>query len=400
MSLFAHSDSQPAQRILVVGVGGGGCNVVAHMSEFWTEGPEVAVVNTDAKALAACPVPQRIQIGRNITKGLGAGGDVSAGRMSADDDADRLRTLLSQSHLVILVATLGGGTGTGATPLLARIAREEGALTLCFVSLPFEFEGERRIELAREGLRILKQEADAVVCMPNENLVSMVPANAGLVSAFQIADQMLGTGMLSLWRLLTQNGMINLDFADVRNMVEHSGGACSFGYGEGEGEGKAVQALENILHGPLLDHGNLLAQTGAMLVNILGGSDLTLVDIQSLMTRLKAIARPDARLAMGATVDVSWTGRLALTILAADHWEAPPAAQAPAMAVPSTASEAPVPVPEGKSKDRKKGAVQATLDFESSDKGRLFSRVEPTLYNGEDLDIPTFLRRGYKLSIQ
>ncbi|HBA84217.1 MAG TPA: hypothetical protein DCZ95_09015 [Verrucomicrobia bacterium] len=405
MSFFEHNESVPLQKILVAGVGGGGSNVVDRMVKSWSEGPEAAVINTDLKALGACEVSQRIQIGRNITKGLGAGGDVSAGKMAAEDDVDRLRGLVAHSHLVIIVAALGGGTGTGAAPILARIAREEGALTLCFVSMPFDFEGERRTEHARDGLRALKMEADAVVCLPNQNLLEMVPDKTSLISAFETSDQMIGTGIQSLWRLLTQNGMINLDFADLRNLVEHSGGSCSFGYGEGEGSEKSAQALHSITAGPLLDHGNVLAQSEALLISIVGGMDLTLMDIQTIMAHLKAIARPDARLAMGATINPEWKGRLALTVLAADNWdETPPAPAAPAPAASKSTSKVekePELVmdlsAEGRAA-RKKG-IQATLDFESNEKGRLFSKVEPTLYNGEDLDIPTFVRRGIKISI-
>jgi cell division protein FtsZ len=407
MSFIEHNDAIPLQKILVVGVGGGGSNVVARMIADWSEGPEAAVVNTDVKALKACEVPQRIQIGRNITKGLGAGGDVSVGKLAAEDDIDRLRNLVAHTHLVIIIATLGGGTGTGAAPILARVAREEGALTLCFVSTPFEFEGERRAEYAREGFRALKMEADAVVCLPNQHLLEMVPDKTSLVSTFETSDQMIGTGIQSLWRLLTQNGMINLDFADLRNLVEHSGGSCSFGYGEGEGAEKSAQALHHITQGPLLDHGNALTQSEALLISIQGGMDLTLMDIQTIMNHLKSITRPDARLAMGATINPDWKGRLALTILAADNWD-----ETPATAAVAELPEVPVSKPTSKEKEpeliteapkepkgAKKKVSQATLDFESTEKGRMFSKVEPTLYNGEDLDIPTFIRRGIKISI-
>ena len=398
------SDAQRPRRLLVVGVGGGGCNTVSRMSESWPDGPELCVVNTDARALEDSPIPQQITIGRNLTRGMGAGGDLSVGKMAAEDDVDSLRSLVTQTDLVFIVTALGGGTGTGAAPVLARVAREEGALTLCFASLPFDFEGENRKSQAKEGLQILREHCDAVICLPNQRLMESLTDKTSVLEAFGAADRVLGLQIRCLWRLLTQGGMINIDFSDVRNLAEAGGGVCCFGHGEGSGLLRTENALRAVLESPLLDRGRLLSQSGAALVSISGGTDLTLVDIQKVMQGVKKSLRSDARLTMGALVDEAWDGHLAVMVLAADARRetvtAPPARHThagetapgdkPPVIIPSVESAKPAA--------GKKPAVQATLNFDTSDKGR-FSNVDPTLFNGEDLDIPTFLRRGIKIVI-
>ncbi|MFH0879310.1 MAG: cell division protein FtsZ [Lentisphaerota bacterium] len=401
------------RRMLVVGLGGGGCNVVGRMSGSWHDGPDLCVINTDARALESCAVPQQLQIGKNLTHGLGAGGDVAVGKMAADDDADLLRSLVSQTDMVFIVVTLGGGTGTGAAPLLAKIAREEGALTICFASMPFDFEGEHRKGQAREGFQALKEECDAMVCLPNQGLLEMVNDRTSVQETFQTSDRVLGLQIKSLWRLLSQNGMINIDFADVRNMVDQSGGVCYFGFGEGSGTSRADQAVRAVMDSPLLERGHILSHANALLVCILGGSDLTLVDIQKVMQKIKSLIRSDARMTMGALVDEVWSGRMAIMLLVAEARRDAPSAQtargdvraapagdtaagAPAAGIPPAAQTArgEVRAPTGK-----KSAVQATLNFDPSEKGR-FSNIEPTLYNGEDLDIPTYVRRGIRIAME
>ena len=382
------------KRLLVIGVGGGGSNAVARMTAEWADGPETVVVNTDERALTACPVPVRVQIGRNLTLGMGAGGDASVGRLAAEDDTDMLRELVSHTDVVFIVVGLGGGVGTGAAPVLASLAREEGALTLAFATLPFAFEGERKKQQAEEGLGALRAAADVVVCLPNERLMEQAENQVSLTDAFTKADAMVGTGIRSLWKLLTQTGIINLDFADLRHLVENSGGACNFGYGEGEGSNKAIEAIADILRSPLLERGKLLEEAGGILVNMVGGADMTLLDVQMVMSKLTSITRSDTRIFMGATVDEAWANRLAVTVLATENRDGVRPAPAPAAEKPAVETAA------GERKSAPKAstqAVQEDLKFETVDKGR-FRNVEPTVYNGEDLDIPTFIRRGVKLS--
>lgn len=389
-------------RMVIVGLGGGGGNAVARMHAGWSDGPAVAAVNTDSQALSTCRVPVRVQIGKGITQGLGAGGDPAVGKLAAEDDGDSLRELVSQADIVVIVAALGGGTGTGAAPIMARIAREQGAMTLCFATTPFDFEGELKTRHAEEGLRALRMQGDVVITLPNQRLLELVETQTGLVDAFSKADVMLGVGVRSLWKLLSKAGIINLDFADLRHLVEHSGGVCSFGYGEGTGAAKAASAVSELMKSPLLDRGRILSQTGALMVSINGGPDLTLVDVQKIMSQLTAVARPGVKLFMGATVDEAWQNRLTLTVLAAESWTGEGDLPEPAAGFPEKAVEGSVPEARTGSKAPVSAgarAIQPTLNFDTGDKGR-FKNIEPTLYAGEDLDIPTFVRRGIKLSFE
>ncbi len=398
----------PLSRCVVIGVGGGGCNALARMSAGWADGPELVAINTDAQALAACPVSRKVEIGRNVTQGFGAGGDLALGKLAAEDSADKLRNLFIARDLVVLVVTLGGGTGTGAAPILAGLARQEGALTICIATLPFEYEGERRRAQADEGLRLLKTGTDAVVCLPNQRLFELTPDRASLAGAFEAADRMLGVGVRSLWKLLFQNGIINLDFADLRNLVEHGGGACIFGYAEASGSDRASKVAAELLKSPLLDRGQALERSPAVLVSVTGGPDLALLDIQRIMKSVKASVRADARLAMGALVDENWVNRVAVTVFAADDSEtAPTPARAPAARARDTHAggtdagkkDTAAGVEDTRKIRRPTREVQPELVFDGAgDKGR-FKGVDPTIYEGEDLDIPTFIRRGIKIGM-
>ena len=401
-NMAAFDGATKGSRMVIVGLGGGGCNAVARMNAGWSEGPLVAAVNTDSQALAACDVPVKVQIGKGITQGLGAGGDTAVGKLAAEDDGDSLRELVSQADIVVIVAALGGGTGTGAAPILARIAREQGAMSLCFVTLPFEFEGELRNQQAEDGLRALRMVADVIITLPNQRLLELLESQTGLADAFGKADAMLGVGIRSLWRLLSKAGIINLDFADLRHLVEHSGGACSFGYGEGTGAAKALTTVSELMKSPLLDRGRILSQSGALMVSISGGPDLTLIDVQKIMSQLTTVARSGVKIFMGATVDEGWQNRIALTVLAADSWSGEPGkvARPPSgvekkdesLAMDTKAGLKPVAAAHART-------IQPTLNFDAGDKGR-FKNVEPTIYGGEDLDTPTFVRRGIKLSFE
>lgn len=381
-------------RMLVVGVGGGGGNAVARMVAGWRGGPEAAVLNTDAQALAGCQVPTRLQIGKGVTHGLGASGDAAVGKLAAEDDTDLIRELVSHHDIAFIVVTLGGGTGTGAAPIVAKIAKDEGVMTLCFATMPFDFEGERRRQQAEDGLRALRMQADVVITVPNERIARLGGEQTSLMDAFGNADLMLGVGIHALWRLLCHAGIINVDFSDLRHLVDQSHGICTFGYGEGTGPNRSGAAIAALLKSPLLDSGSVVSQAGALLVSITGGPDLTLVDVQKIMNQVMSLAQPGVHLFMGATIDEGWEDKVALTVLAAQHLqgseEAAAAAEAPA-------EETPPDKAGRKTKPGKIRAVQRTFDFESVEKGR-FWNTEPTLVDGEDLDLPTFIRRGIKLS--
>ena len=376
--------------IAVVGIGSGGCRAVSHMAARWTEGPSVAMLDTDAQLLAECPAGTRIQLGKTLAQGLGAGGDVNAGRAAAEEERERLRALFSGADLVFLVAALGGGTGTGAAPVVARIARDEGALVLCFATLPFSFEGEARRSQAMQGLAALRTEADAVVAVPNQRLFELVKDGATAEQAFGQADDVLGSGIQAIWNLLVRRGLISLNFADLRSVVQNSGGTCVFGYGEAVGDVRAQTAASAALENPLLDHGRAVASARALLVSIVGGPDLSLGEIESIMNTISSSANSEAHVYMGAASHPDWIGRLSVTILASEQWQQEPArkAEEPPEAAPGAADDEP------ESKKKRRGKVtQTKLSLDPSGRGR-FKDVEPTILDGQDLDIPTFKRRG------
>lgn len=279
-------------RVLVAGVGGGGGNVIGHALAGWNEPPTVAAINTDARALEASAIDLKVAIGRTVAKGMGTGGDAELGRLAANEDLDALRALVAGHDLLLLVAGLGGGTATGAAPVLARIAREEGLLVLAYVTLPFAFEGARRQEQAQEGLADLKQSADAVVCLPNQRLHALLPPDTSLPDAFAFVDRMMSAGIRGLWTLLAQDNMLNLDFSDLQSLVENSGNECCFGYGEGQGVDKAAQALQGLLDGPMLEKGRVIANSGAMILSVAGGPDLSLAELETIHRRFQETARP------------------------------------------------------------------------------------------------------------
>ncbi|HPJ57580.1 MAG TPA: cell division protein FtsZ [Kiritimatiellia bacterium] len=398
MAMNLGKDNQGGEarcRILVAGVGGGACSVLGRVLEDWTEPPAVAAVNTDARALAESEIPLKIQIGRTIAKGMGTGGDAELGRLAASEDLDALRALVAEYDLLVLAASFGGGTGTGAAPVLARIAREEGLLTLAFVTTPFAFEGARRQEQAQEGLATLRQQADAVVCLPNERLHAMLPEGTPLAEAFAFVDRMMGAGIRGLWTLLARDNMLNLDFSDVQTLVENSGNECCFGYGEGQGPGRDEQALTELLEGPMLEKGRVIANSGAMLLCVAGGPDLALSELEKIHRRFQEAARPGARISMGAAVLEGWSGRLALTVLAAEHWMPPSRTGGDRRADGLFDEPDEAPPPEERKRRSRKNTQQSELHL-SDDRGR-FSNVAPTIYEGADLDIPTYMRRGIRM---
>jgi cell division protein FtsZ len=378
-------------RVLVAGVGGAAGNVLGHALADWPEPPTVAAVNTDVRALEATAVALKVAIGRTVAKGMGTGGDAELGRLAANEDLDALRALVAGHDLLLLVAGLGGGTATGAAPVLARIAREEGLLVLAYVTLPFAFEGARRQEQAQEGLADLKQSADAVIGLPNQRLHALLPSDTSLPDAFAFVDRMMSAGIRGLWTLLARDNMLNLDFSDLQSLVENSGNECGFGYGEGQGPGKAEQALQGLLEGPMLEKGRVIANSGAMILNVAGGPDLSLAELETIHRRFQEAARPGARISLGAAVLAGWTGRLALTVLAAEHW-LPPAR--PGSLVIPAGPDVPADVPAGRAR---KNVQQSELQLGGAgDRGR-FRDVAPTIHEGADLDIPVYIRRGIRI---
>lgn len=382
-----------ALRMIVVGLGGGGCQAVARMAEEWADGPECVLLDTDKQALGMCQGPRRVQLGNNLTQGAGAGSDPVVGRLAAEDDLDMLRDLLRNTDLLLMVVGLGGGTGSGAAPVVARTAKEVGTLVLCVATLPFSFEGDGRRHYARAGLRDLLAPADAVVVQPNDRLLDTADSEDALAEAFGAADRMLAIGVRALWRMLVKPGVINVTFADVSRLIHHTSGTCTFGIGTAEGADSAQSALQRLLDSPLLEKGSQLTRAAALLVNITAGPDLKLSDVQRIMTEITGLACAGAHTLLGVNLEEAWRERTAITALVAEEWRTPdledasgPVPAEPRGSLPAT--DAPGEVASG---------VQGTLNLGDVDKGR-FRDVEPTLYEGQDLDVPTFIRKGVKLA--
>jgi len=394
------SPSNPATDIhlKILGIGGAGGNAVAQIAGTLDD-VELIAVNTDLQALAGLAAVEKLQIGSSVTHGLGAGGEIETGSRAAQQDAERIEAVVQNTSLVFLVAGLGGGTGTGAAPVIARIAKEQGAMVLAIATLPFTFEGDRRRQQALAGLEQLRAQADAVICIPNDKLQKLAGDNATALDVFRQGNNIIATGVKAIWQLLSRKGLINLDFADVRNALggKHSDGILSFG--EGSGADKSRDAVKAVMENPLLDGGEVLAKSEAVLVSVLGGPEMTVADVQRAVEPISRHATR-AQVIMGAAVDEDYRDRLSVTVIAAAHLFPRRVQQPVAGRVPVNRSSsfcaitnAPVKAPAKKDMAQPK---QESLPLEGVTRGR-FDKSEPTLYDGQDLDVPTYLRRGVNL---
>ncbi len=376
------------QRIKVVGVGDGGCNTVDHMYREWSNGPELVAVNTDAQSLQSREVPTKIQIGSNVARGLGAGGDPKVGRLAVEEDRDLCRATFEGVDIAFFVVGLGGGTGTGALPEMIDAAHRAGALTLVFATLPFGFEGQERMQHARKGLELTRSMADSVVLVPNERLYELVEEGASIADAFRHTNRIVSQAIMSLWMMVTRQGLINLDYSDLRKVVRLSGGTCVFGVGFGVGSRRTQAAVESILSSPLLIHGQLLADSAGLLVSIVGGPDLRLQEVDSIMSAISAKAGANTHIAMGAIIDERWHDRVLISVMASEEWQGGADAGEPKRRDTALVKKDGATV-----LDSGVAAEQTSMAFDTFGRGR-FKDVEPTMIDGEDLDIPTFVRRG------
>ncbi|MDA0183368.1 cell division protein FtsZ [Solirubrobacter phytolaccae] len=289
---------QPQLR--VVGVGGGGVNAVNRMIEAGVSGVEFLALNTDAQSLQSSSAHLTLQIGADITRGLGSGSDPERGRASAMEDYDRIKSLLKGSDMVFITAGEGGGTGTGAAPVVARVARELGALTVGIVTKPFGFEGSRRLQAAEAGIQALAEEVDTLIVVPNNKLLSVLDKQTSMVEAFRVADDVLRQGVQGISDLITLPGLINLDFADVRTIMSDAGNAL-LGIGMGTGDKRALEAATQATTSPLLE--TTLEGAKAILLSITGGRDLSLWEVNEAARAVQETAHPDANIIFGAMVD-------------------------------------------------------------------------------------------------
>jgi cell division protein FtsZ len=355
-------------RIMVVGVGGGGSNAVNRMIEEGLAGIEFIAVNTDAQALLLSNAPMRVRIGDSLTRGLGAGGDPEVGRKAAEESAEELYEVLKGTDMVFIAAGIGGGTGTGAAPVISQIAKEVGALTIGVVTRPFTFEGAKRKQTADNGINKLKEYVDTLIVIPNDRLLQIADKRASLQESFKLADDVLRQGIQGISELITIPGLINLDFADVRTIMSE-GGAALMAVGRASGEDRARVAAEQAISSHLLD----ITIDGArgILFNVTGGSNLALFEVNQAAAIIKETAHPDVNLIFGAVIDPSMNDELRVTVIATG-FERTGGVRNVARRARSRV-EAKVAVAEGEE--------QVVEEF------------QPHAFDINDLDIPAFLRR-------
>lgn len=313
MDIYSNQGYEMQARIKVVGVGGGGCNAVNRMIAEGLTGVEFVAVNTDAQALQLSKAPIRIQIGDKVTRGLGAGGNPDNGRKAAEESSEELFEVLKGSDMVFITAGMGGGTGTGAVPIVASVAKEAQALTIGVVTKPFTFEGSRRLASADAGISKLKEYADTLIVIPNDRLLQIVDKRASLQDAFRQADDVLRQGIQGISELITVPGLINLDFADVKAIMSE-GGAALMAVGKGTGEERARAAAQAAIASQLLD----VTIDGArgILFNVTGGPNLTLFEVNQAAAIIKETAHPDVNLIFGAVIDPNMGEELRITVIA------------------------------------------------------------------------------------
>jgi cell division protein FtsZ len=411
--------------IKLVGVGGAGSNAVDRLKMENLERLQLAVVNTDHQALASSPVQEKVLIGMGVTRGLGAGGDPDLGREAAEADREKIAAVVKDCHLVFLLAGEGGGTGGGAAPIVAEIAAESGALVIAFVTMPFSFEGGRRLKQAEEGLRALRQVCDAVIPLPNDILLQEAADNETVLDSFARADEWIGRGVKSIWAMLSKTGLINLDFSTLRQAFQHRGGKTLFGLGDGQGENAVADALASLKLCPLLHTPEFSRKADRVLVNITGGADLTLPKVNELMTGLTEHFGRDSHIVMGAVIDEGMPGRVEVCVIGtsdmggrglpvrrpmlnprskspfAARSDAPVAEPEKAPATVKTESSAGRATASGSEALAAHAAKIAQDEFgfgEVESRGH-FEKTDRNLFDGQDLDVPTYLRKGIKVSI-
>jgi cell division protein FtsZ len=323
-------------KIVVFGCGGAGGNAVNNMIESGLEGVDFIVANTDAQALTNSKAPRVVQMGVAVTEGLGAGAQPEIGRAAAEEVIDEISDHLSGAHMAFITAGMGGGTGTGAAPVVARLAREMGILTVGVVTKPFHFEGRQRMRIADSGIDELHKEVDTLICIPNQNLFRIANENTTFSDAFAMADQVLFSGVACITDLMVKDGLINLDFADVRSIMRGMGKAM-MGTGEASGDKRALQAAEAAIANPLLDDVSMLGAKG-LLISITGGQDMRLFEVDEAATRIREEVDQDALIILGATFDESLEGMIRVSVVATgvdDELAAQNLAQGAATSVPT-----------------------------------------------------------------
>jgi cell division protein FtsZ len=372
-------------RIKVIGVGGGGSNAVNRMMDEGIQGVEFISVNTDAQALMLSKAPVRVRLGDKLTRGLGAGGDPEIGRKAAEETADELYNVLKGSDMVFVTAGMGGGTGTGAAPIVSQIAKESGALTIGVVTRPFTFEGMRRQQSAEQGIGKLKEHADTLIVIPNDRLLQLADKRASLQDSFRMADEVLHQGIQGISELITTPGLINLDFADVRTIMGE-GGAALMAVGHGEGDERARKAAEQAISSQLLD----ITIDGArgVLFNVTGGPNLTLFEVNQAAAIIRETAHPDVNMIFGAVIDPNMGDEVRITVIATGFERGGLPRRVLERPATTRRSE-PISQPAHFIRPLENVSVAASTDPKSEAGSK---STPPANFGSDDLDIPTFLR--------
>ena len=440
--------------IKIIGVGGAGSNALDRIVLDGMEYADLIALNTDVQSLASSVATQKVQLGRAITRGLGTGGDPELGYAAAQESADEIREVLKGARMVFVCAGLGGGTGSGAAPLVAHMAHENGALVVSFATLPFSFEGKRRGIQAEESLARLQQLSDAVVCFENDRMGDIVLPKAGIHQAFAVADVTISQSVRSIVNVIRRPGLIRIGFDDLLVALRSKNGRCLFGFGESDTDNRAHEAIARALKNPLMDRGRMLENARAVLVQVAGGPGMTLSEVEIVMQELGRHIEDHTQIIFGTAVDGKMGNRLSVTLISSlatgpeiekDSPPAtpkivelpqalaavppPPAEPQPVFEPPQVATSlsegppsfsptdfqpeqipvheeqeiiAPVPVRKERKeapvvrKEKRVQARQEVMQFEPVTRGR-FEKSEPTIVEGQDLDVPTYLRKNVRV---
>jgi cell division protein FtsZ len=403
-------------RIKVIGAGGAGNNAVdrIRMDMENLEGLTLACVNTDLKTLSDSPVGETHLIGRNLTRGLGTGGDSELGRKAADSDREIITRMVDGFELIFIVASLGGGTGAGISPVIAEVAKERGALVIAFVNMPFTFEGERRFKSAENALKELRATADAVIPLPNDMLLQEESAQDSVLGAFSKADEWITLGVKSIWAILLKSGLINVDISSLREVFSIRGAKTLFGFGVGQGPNFIQDALDDLVICPLLHVPDFSKRADNLLVNIVGGTDLSMSQVQEIMNFVTDKFGSRENTVLGAVIDEGKTNTVEVCVMGTTdmggYRGVPPVRKAPAprkkpepikkSVIAAKSLRNPVSAGEARQKGQLEliPNIQQELIFEGMEEHRgFFEETGRNEHEGFDLDVPTYLRRGIRI---
>lgn len=392
-------EEQPHQpRISVIGCGGAGCNALRNMIEADLKGVSFIAANTDIQALDINPAEKKISLGTQITSGLGAGANPEVGAASAEESYEEISEAIRGSHMVFITAGMGGGTGTGAAPVVARAAKDQGILTVAVVTKPFGFEGSRRMRVAEAGIEELQQCVDTVIVIPNQNLFRIATERTSLQEAFKLADEVLYKGVRGVTDLMIVPGFINLDFNDIKTVMSEMGQAL-MGTGEAEGERRAIMAAEMAISSPLLD-GVSMAGARGVLINITGGDDMTLYEVDEAANRIREEVDPDANIIFGTASDSTLGDKIRVSVVATGLQSSNPVRRHTPTHNTNTNIASNIQTPFSKTANTVEAALEATVeekviaknvkDFEEIAQKK---EAQKSMFDDLDLDIPAFLRR-------